>query len=138
MSTETNNFGSASDSHLLVLALLLFNGQILFVLSFLLTLTLIFLLCSSIVLTRIQAVLLPEEMSPLVPFDREALLGGSRVDLDSSWVTSVARFLSVCRSPCTMERCLRVGKIYAKMLGLQSAVLLVGAGSIFGLINLWL
>ncbi|KAJ7622045.1 hypothetical protein FB45DRAFT_870282 [Roridomyces roridus] len=136
--TDTTDFGSASQSHLPALALLLFNVQILFVLSFLLILSLIFLLHTSIVITHIEAALLPVEMSPLVPVDRKALFGGSGLNLDSSWASSLAILRLAWRSSCTMERCLRVGKIYAKMLGMQSAVLLVGVGSIFGLVTMWL
>ncbi|KAJ7626910.1 hypothetical protein FB45DRAFT_1004561 [Roridomyces roridus] len=112
---------------------LLFSVQILFLVFLLLILSLILLLHTSIVLTRIEAALLPAEMTLLGPFDRQfkAVFGSSRMDVDFSWSRSAAILRTVWRSSWTLDTSLRVGKVYAKMLGLQSVVLLVGLGSGF-------
>ncbi|KAJ6517785.1 hypothetical protein DFH09DRAFT_1373536 [Mycena vulgaris] len=80
------------------------------------------LLPASATLTRIEAALLPGDMQPIVAFDRAALVGS--IDLTargSSW----ALFVAAWRSFDGAAR-VRMLKLYAKMLGAQTAVALVG------------
>ncbi|KAJ6450746.1 hypothetical protein C8R45DRAFT_1083828 [Mycena sanguinolenta] len=80
------------------------------------------LLPASAALTRIEAVLLPSDMQPIVTFDRAALVGS--IDLTARG-SSRALFAAAWRSFDGAAR-VRMLKLYAKMLGAQIAVALVG------------
>jgi hypothetical protein len=80
------------------------------------------LLPASATLTRIEAALLPGDMQPVVAFDRAALVGS--IDLTARG-SSRALFVAAWRSFDRAAR-VRMLKLYAKMLGAQIAVALVG------------
>ncbi|KAJ7454023.1 hypothetical protein B0H11DRAFT_2070033 [Mycena galericulata] len=87
-------------------------------------LALFVLLPAAATLTRIEAALLPADAQPLVPFDRAALVG----DLDlSARGAARALFAAAWRSFDRSART-RVLKVYAKMLGAQVVVSLLGLG----------
>ncbi|KAF7358082.1 hypothetical protein MVEN_00856000 [Mycena venus] len=80
------------------------------------------LLPASATLTRIEAALLPADMQPIVAFDRAALVGS--IDLTARG-SSRALFVAAWRSFDGAART-RMLKLYAKMVGAQIAVALVG------------
>ncbi|KAJ7230308.1 hypothetical protein GGX14DRAFT_582774 [Mycena pura] len=80
------------------------------------------LLPATVALTRIEAVLLPADAQPVVPFDRAALVG--TIDLAAPRA-SRALFVAAWRSVDRAAR-VRLLKLYVKMLGAQLAVALVG------------
>ncbi|KAF7358084.1 hypothetical protein MVEN_00856200 [Mycena venus] len=73
-------------------------------------------------LTRIEAALLPTDMQPIVTFDRAALVGS--IDLTARG-SSRALFVAAWHSFDGAART-RMFKLYAKMVGAQIAVVLVG------------
>ncbi|KAJ7271500.1 hypothetical protein C8J57DRAFT_1319150 [Mycena rebaudengoi] len=77
---------------------------------------------ASATLTRIEAVLLPADTPPIVAFDRAALVG--TIDLTARG-SSRALFAAAWRSFDGAAR-VRLLKLYAKMVGMQIAVALVG------------
>ncbi|KAJ7260665.1 hypothetical protein C8J57DRAFT_1720019 [Mycena rebaudengoi] len=80
------------------------------------------LLPASATLTRIEAALLPADTPPIVPFDRADLVG--TIDLTARG-SSRALFAAAWRSFDGAAR-VRLLKLYAKMVGAQIAVALVG------------
>ncbi|KAJ7230300.1 hypothetical protein GGX14DRAFT_410405 [Mycena pura] len=80
------------------------------------------LLPATVARTRIEAVLLPADAQPVVPFDRAALVGS--IDLAAPRA-SRALFVAAWRSVDRPAR-VRLLKLYAKMLAAQLAVALVG------------
>ncbi|KAJ7309134.1 hypothetical protein DFH08DRAFT_1088310 [Mycena albidolilacea] len=80
------------------------------------------LLPASATLTRIEAALLPADMQSIVAFDRAALVGNIDLTVRGS---SRALFVAAWRSFDCAAR-VRMLKLYAKMVGAQIAVALVG------------
>merc|ERR1711939_377726 len=81
------------------------------------------LLPASVTLTRLEATLLPEDETPLVPFDREAIVSE---DINPSVRgASRALFVQAWRSFDSAAR-LRLVKLYVKMVMAQVAVAFVG------------
>lgn len=81
------------------------------------------LLPATVTLTRVEALLLPEDRETIVPFDRQALIG----ELDLS-VRGAAKplFVQAWRSFDSASRW-RLVKLYVKMVALQAATIFVSA-----------
>ncbi|KAJ7635289.1 hypothetical protein FB45DRAFT_911187, partial [Roridomyces roridus] len=105
-------------------SLILFCAHLLLVFSSGIILAVFLLLPASIALTRIEAALLPAETPALVPFDRAALVGD--IDLTACGA-SRALFKAAWRS-ADRASCIRIVKLYLKMVAAQTAVALAGVG----------
>ncbi|CZT17454.1 uncharacterized protein RCC_03288 [Ramularia collo-cygni] len=81
------------------------------------------LLPATVTLTRVEALLLPEDRETIVPFDRQALVG--ELDLTARG-SSKALFFQAWRSFDSASRW-RLIKVYVKMAALQLAVVFVSA-----------
>ncbi|KAJ7627344.1 hypothetical protein FB45DRAFT_1004818 [Roridomyces roridus] len=106
--------------------LILFGTHLLLVFSSGVILALSLVLPASIALARIEAALLPAETPALVPFDRAALVGD--IDLTARGAGTSRALFKAARRSADRASCIRVIKLYIKMLAAQTAVALVGVG----------